>query len=138
MTMAIDDQSGLLSDEDAAQLGGELMSTAGPLEDDQQLAAALELEDEPQQFDPLDALTIQELDAGSRLLKGSLIAAVAEKTERYEMGLAVVAYLHARRRDRNTPPGELLGRYTAMSYSDLTDALMEFAPPPDPTAPGRG
>lgn len=96
--------------------------------------------DEAEPFDPLDALTIGELDAGSRLLKASLVAAVADKTPDYEKALAVVAYLHARRTDRSTPPNELLRRYTAMRYSELTDALLAFAPvaEPDPTAPGPG
>lgn len=99
-------------------------------------------EDDAEDWDALDELTIAELDAGSRLLKTSLIRAVAENTADYERGLAIVAYLHARRRDRTTKPDELLKRFTGMRYSELAQHLAGLKPPrtedgePDPTAPG--
>lgn len=157
MTTMINDQSGRLDDSDAAAAGSELLTMDGtvvghvaelagdgagtalpPLEDDQAAREQLELEDDDAQaFDPLDALTIAELDAGSRLLKASVVAAVAEKSADYEKALAVVAYLHARRTDRTTPPPQLLAHYTAMRYSELSEALAAFAPPADPTTPRR-
>lgn len=127
-----------MADADALALG------VSPLEDDQQLAALVTADDQGEDqgeaapFDPLDALTIAELDAGSRLLKASVVAAIAEKNEHYEKALAVVAYLHARRSDRTTAPAELLAGYTRLSYSELSEALASFAPPPDPTTPRRG
>lgn len=97
----------------------------------------------PPKFDPLDALTIAELDAGSRLLKASLVAAVAQQTPDYERALAVVGYLHARRDDRTTKPDELLRRFTAMRFSELSEHLQALAPAEDddgsdPTGPGLG
>lgn len=160
MTTVISDQSGRLSDEDATAAGSELLTMDGtvvghvaelegdgtgtalpPLEDDQAAREQLGLEDDEDEdadtFDPLDALTIAELDAGSRLLKASVVAAVAEKSADYEKALAVVAYLHARRTDRTTPPPQLLAHYTAMRYSELSEALAAFAPKADPTTPRR-
>lgn len=95
---------------------------------------------EAEPWDAIDALTLAELDSGSRLLKTSIIRAVAEKTEDYERGLAIVAYLHARRTDRETKPDELLRRFTGMRYSEVADHLASLAPdadPAGPTAPGH-
>lgn len=146
----IHDHSGRLELEDAHAAGadelvtmdGTVVGHTAPLEDDTALRGQLDAgqdqgDDEPEGFDPLDALTIGELDAGSRLLKASVVAAVAEKSADYEKALAVVAYLHARRTDRTTPPAELLRRYTAMRYSELSEALAAFAPTADPTTPRR-
>lgn len=107
-----------------------------PLED------LVDKQDAEDDWDALDELTIAELDAGSRLLKTSLIRAVAENTADYERGLAIVAYLHERRHDRTTKPDELLKRFTAMRYSQLAEHLASLKPlrpangEPDPTDPG--
>lgn len=83
-------------------------------------------------YDPLAALTISELNDGSRQLKASLVAAVTQQTEHYEKALAVVLWLHTRRSD----PGAGLGRFLELSFTDLTEQLMALAPDEDrPTTP---
>lgn len=95
-------------------------------------------------WDALDALTLAELDAGSRLLKASLVKAMSETTVDYERAVVVLAYLHARRADRETKPAELLRRFEQMRYSEVTAYLLDLAPKldeggdpdADPTGPG--
>lgn len=69
--------------------------------------------------DPLDELTISEIDMGSRLLRADLVGAVTEGTAQRWPALAIVAYLHARRRD----PAAELATYRAMTAKELTDEL---------------
>lgn len=94
-------------------------------------------------WDALDALTLAELDAGSRLLKASLVKAMSETTVDYERATVILAYLHARRTDRETKPAELLRRFEQMRYSEVTEYLFSLAPkgegaddPAGPTEPG--
>lgn len=97
----------------------------------------------PTAFDPLDALTIAELDAGSRLLKASIVKAVTEGTPEYERAFAILAYLHERRVDRETKPDELLRRFTSMSFREAAEHLQTYGPGAaedadreNPTGPG--
>lgn len=88
-------------------------------------------------YDPLAALRIDELDTGSRQLRASLVAAITERTVDYERGLAVVAWLHARRED----PAAKLAPFLRLTFTELSEALAELAPDEDddgegPTAPG--
>lgn len=87
---------------------------------------------DPDTYDPLAALTVGELNDGSRQLKASLVAAVTGQNEHYEKALAVVLWLHARRAD----PGAGLGKFLELSFSDLTDQLMALTGGEDrPTTP---
>jgi hypothetical protein len=79
-----------------------------------------EADDRP---DLLSLLTIDELNAGSRVLKASLVAAVTEKTQDYERGLAVTLYLHERRRD----PKAKLAPLFALSFTEISERLTELA-----------
>ncbi len=69
--------------------------------------------------DPLDALTIAEIDAGSRLLRADLVGAITNGTALRWPALAVTAYLHARRTD----PAAQLATYRAMTAAELTAEL---------------
>lgn len=85
-------------------------------------------------YDPLAALTINELDAGSRLLKASLMASVMERTALYEKALAVVVWLHARRADRSAQLTPIL----ALTFYELNARLGALGPDeasPTPPAP---
>lgn len=92
--------------------------------------------------DPLAKLTVAELDAGSRLIRGDILAAISEQTEKRWQSLAVVAYLLARRTD----PAADVATFRAMTANELQGALgldelqadppaavtewLEAAPPP--------
>lgn len=81
--------------------------------------------------DPLERLTVAELDAGSRLLKTDLVTAIAEDRAEKWAGLAITAWLLARRDD----PSALLSPYRAMGANELYTALGVAAEPdPDPAA----
>lgn len=75
---------------------------------------------EDDSYDPLAALTVAELNDGSRQLKASLVAAVTSQNEHYEKALAVVLWLHTRRTD----PGAGLGQFLELPFTDLTDRLV--------------
>lgn len=77
----------------------------------------------PRQVDLLDVLTIAEIDAGSRELGGSLVAQVATRGDRYEKALAVVLWLHERRRDRTLEPKALLRELSELRFSELQSRL---------------
>lgn len=83
--------------------------------------------DERPKVDPLDVLTIAELDAGSRQLGASLVAQVSQRGDRYERALAVVLWLHRRRTDRSTNPDELLRQLTKLTFVQLSEQLQELA-----------
>lgn len=88
-------------------------------------------------FDPLAALTLAELDSGSRLLKASLVAAITERNEHYERALPIVVWLWSRKVGREVKLGEL----QRMTWQQLHDQLAELSPdevddPEGPTAPG--
>jgi hypothetical protein len=96
-----------------------------------------ELEPDAPSFDPLAALTMAELDMGSRQLRASLVASITGRTADYERALAVTAWLHARRADTTAK----LAPYMRMTFTELSDALAAFAPEVDgeaagPTPPG--
>lgn len=78
------------------------------------------------QHDPLDALTIAEIDAGSRLLRADLVGAVTQGTAQRWPALAVVAYLHARRGD----PSAQLTQFRAMTPPELLGELGMTTPAP--------
>lgn len=91
--------------------------------------------DETPQYDPLSALTIDELNDGSRQLKASLISAVTSQNEHYEKALAVVLWLHARR----AKPGTGLSEFLNLTFTELTDRLDQLGPDEDrPTTPAPG
>lgn len=69
--------------------------------------------------DPLDQLTIAELDSGSRLLKTDLVTAIGESTMNRWQGLAIVAWLIARRTD----PQAKVETYRQMTAVELSDVL---------------
>lgn len=75
-------------------------------------------------FDPMAELTLAELDDGSRLLKASIVSAVTERNQHYERALPVVAYLYARRTDRQVR----LQDFTGMTWEQLHQAIAEMAP----------
>lgn len=77
--------------------------------------------------DPLDVLTIAELDAGSRQLGTSLVAQVTNNGERYERALAVVLWLHKRRTDRSTEPSELLRQLSQLTFVEVSEQLTAIA-----------
>lgn len=89
--------------------------------------------DEQTAYDPLAALTVSELNDGSRQLRASVVAAITGQTEHYEKALAVVLWLHARR----DTPGIGLTRYLELTFTELTDELSRLGPAgePDPTTP---
>jgi hypothetical protein len=91
---------------------------------------------EADDFDPLDLLTIAELDAGSGLLKASLVAQIVTKGAKFEASLAVLAYLLARRTDHTAK----LATFRDMRFTELQSYLETFRPPAGteagPTAPG--
>lgn len=84
-------------------------------------------DDERPKVDPLDVLTIAELDAGSRQLGASLVAQVSQRGDRYERALAVVLWLHRRRTDRSTNPDELLRQLTKLTFVQLSEQLQQLA-----------
>lgn len=88
---------------------------------------------EQDEYDPVAALTINELNDGNRQLKASVMAAVTSRNEHYEKALAIVAWLHHRRSD----PGAGLGRFLELPFSDLMDELLALKPAADPTTPKR-
>lgn len=92
-----------------------------------------ELDDDATPFDPLAALTVDEMNTGSRHLKSSLVRAVMDGTQDYERALAVVLWLHRRR----TEPGAELSHCMRLSFTDLDAALGLLAPaePDRPTTP---
>lgn len=69
--------------------------------------------------DPIDELTIAELDAGSRLLKGDMMTAVSTDSPNRAAAMAVTAWLLARRTDRAVQ----LNTYRAMTLSELLTQL---------------
>lgn len=71
------------------------------------------------QHDPLDALTVAEIDAGSRLLRADLVGAITQGTAQRWPALAIMAYLHARRTDH----GAQLATYRAMTAAELSAEL---------------
>jgi hypothetical protein len=93
-----------------------MTETAETDHDDQQPEA-------PPSVDVLAMLTIDELNSGSRQLKASLVRAVADETENYERGLAVVVWLHARRSD----PAAQLGPIMRLTFTDLQDRIADIA-----------
>lgn len=86
-------------------------------------------QDDTAPYDPLAALTVNELAVGSRHLKASLYAAISNQSADYERGLAVVLWLHRRRAD----PAAALGECMRLSFRDLDTALGQLQP--DPTTP---
>lgn len=83
-------------------------------------------------YDPLAALTVDELHDGSRVLKASIVQAVTRVTADYERALAVVLWLHARRTD----PRAKLATYTALTFTEASEQLGELAAVDDrPTTP---
>lgn len=98
--------------------------------DDPDIALPIDPDDE---YDPLSDLSIDEISIGSRQLKGSLVRAVADATEDYERGLAVVLWLHKRRAEA----GVKLAPFFALTFTELSDQLGELkaAAAADPTAP---
>lgn len=88
--------------------------------------------DEADSFDPLAALTIDELNDGSRQLRASLVTAITQQTEHYEKALAVLLWLHKRRSE----PGIGLGGLLSRSFTSITDELQQLRDV-DPTAPRR-
>lgn len=97
------------------------------------LDALAELDDERPAFDPLAALTIDELSAGSRQLKASLVAAVSQHSEDYERALAVTLWLHQRRAD----PAAQLGPLFRLTFVQLQQQLSALGEAEGPTTPGR-
>lgn len=86
----------------------------------------------PADVDPLDRLTIAELDAGSRILKADMIVAITAKTMERAAALAILAWLLAKRVD----PHAQLTTYRAMTINELVATLgITEAPAPDPNAP---
>lgn len=77
--------------------------------------------------DPLERLTIAELDAGSRYLKTDLVTAIAEDRAEKWGGLALVAWILAKRDD----PTAQLAPYREMSANDLYRALGVVEDDPD-------
>jgi hypothetical protein len=90
----------------------------------------------PAPFDPLAELTLAELDAGSRLLKASIVSAITERNEHYERALPLVVWLWERRSN----PKVKLAELQRLTWAQLHDHLAELAPegadPEGPTAPG--
>lgn len=86
---------------------------------------------EQDSYDPLAHLTISELDDGSRRLGASLVATITQQGIGYEKALALVLYLHERRRDPSTSLSDLTG----LTFVELSDRLAglgagrEDAPP---------
>lgn len=102
-------------------------------DDDQAALDALAaLDDEPAPFDPLAALTITELDAGSRQLKTSLVAAITQQSAGYERALAIVLWLHRRRADPAAKLQPLLG----LTFVELQQQLTALGELQGPTTPG--
>jgi hypothetical protein len=70
-------------------------------------------------YDPINQLTIAELDTCSRLLKTDIVAAIHGGTMNRWAGMAIVAYVIAKRTD----PAAQLGAFRAMTPVELTVAL---------------
>lgn len=70
-------------------------------------------------YDPINQLTIAELDTCSRLLKTDIVAAVHGGTMNRWAGMAILAYVIAKRTD----PAAQLGQFRAMTPVELTVAL---------------
>lgn len=77
--------------------------------------------------DPLDVLTIAELDAGSRHLGTSLVQQVSTHGDRYERALGVVLWLHRRRTDRSTNPDELARAIGQLTFVEVSEQLTALA-----------
>ena len=90
-------------------------------------------DDAPAPYDPLAALTVDELAIGSRHLRASLVAQITQTGEQYERALAVVLWLHRRRAER----GADLAACTALTFVELQQQLTALAPGGDerPTQP---
>lgn len=86
---------------------------------------------EPVPYDALSALTVDELNIGSRHLRGSLVATITGRTEGYEHALALVLWLHHRRADRSVSPDS----YLLLTFQDLGEQLEQLTP--GPTIPER-
>lgn len=69
--------------------------------------------------DPVDELTIAELDNGSRLIKTDMLTAVSTDSPARPAALAVTAWLLARRTERSAQ----LNTYRAMTVPQLMDDL---------------
>lgn len=69
--------------------------------------------------DPLERMTVAELDAASRLLKTDVVTAIADETGEKWAGLGIVAWILAKRDD----PTAALSTFRAMSAGELYDAL---------------
>lgn len=123
----------------------ELLATPGPLDDGDQLQAQLDAQldqgdDQPADpWDPMDELTLAELDAGSRLLKASITRAITEQTVDHEKALAVVGYLVERKRLAGTGKATSLSTWLELTYRQLHNRLETLRPDPwdeaGPTAP---
>lgn len=70
-------------------------------------------------YDPLNQLTIAELDTCSRLLKTDIVAAIHGGTMNRWAGMAILAYVIAKRTD----PAAKLGTFREMTPVELTAAL---------------
>ena len=101
---------------------------------DDELAAALALEQPAapaDEYDPLAALTANELAIGSRHLKASLVAAITQTTADYEQALAVVLWLHRRRTERGAQLADVMG----LTFQQITDELGALEAEQGPTVP---
>jgi hypothetical protein len=85
-------------------------------------------------YDPLNQLTIAELDMCSRLLKTDIVTAIHGASMHRWAGMAIVAYVIAKRAD----PAAKLDTYRQMTPAELTAALgyPGDAEDPDPAAAG--
>jgi hypothetical protein len=98
----------------------------------------VETDDAAAGYDPLAALTIGEIDAGSRVLKASLVHAITEQSVDYSKALAVLLWLHRRRADRAAqlaPCLDLTYEQIGVELGALGDPT---SGPEDPTAPRSG
>lgn len=84
-------------------------------------------------YDPLNQLTIAELDTCSRLLKTDIVTAIHGGTMHRWQGMAILAYVLAKRTD----PAAKLETYRAMTPAELSATIGVDGPPevdetPDP------
>lgn len=70
-------------------------------------------------YDPLNELTIGELDLCSRMLKADIVKAIHGATEDRWKGMAILGYVMGKRTD----PTVKLDAFLAMTPAQLTDAL---------------
>lgn len=82
-------------------------------------------------YDPLNQLTIAELDTCSRLLKTDIVTAIHGGTMHRWQGLAILAYVLAKRAD----PAAKLETYRAMTPAELSAEIGIDAPDPEPADP---